>query len=109
MWRRNRTRVDLPGERELMDGELCWKGDSEAEEGAITGKGSIIAERAAASPGAAQKSGRVSMLIGVGVEEEAVIRRIQTPSSTIATSNTDTAKSRNYDRSQLLPYYCNRK
>ena len=69
------------------------------------GNGSIISERAVASPGAAQKSERMEGT--VAVEEEEVIRQIQTPNSTINTSNMDTAKSRNYDCSQLLPYYCN--
>ena len=76
-----------------MDGELCWKGDSEAEEGNITGTsidGGIITERAAASPGAAQKS----MEIHVGVEEEEVIRWIQTRNSTTNTWIMDTAKSK---------------
>ena len=56
--------------------------------GKSTGKGSAITERAAASPGAAQKS----MDLGVGVEEEEVFRRIQSQNSTIYTSNTDTAR-----------------
>ena len=72
---------------------MWWKGDSEAEEGAITGTGSVITERAAASPGAAQKSMR-NMMMSVMVEEEEVIRRIQTQNSTTNTWNTDTAKSR---------------
>ena len=57
------------------------------------GNGSFIAERAAASPGAAQKS----KLMTVGVEEEEVFRRIQRPNSTTNTPNTDTALSENYN------------
>ena len=66
--------------------------------------GNIISERAAATRGAAQKSGRVLMMISVGVEEEEVFRRIRRPNSTITTSNTDTAQSKNYDCSQSLPH-----
>ena len=61
------------------------------------GDGSIITERAAASPGAAQKS----MEGTVGVEEEEVIRRIQTRNSTTNTSNSDTAKSKDNKKYDL--------
>ena len=63
------------------------------------GNRSGITERAAASPGAAQKS----LEINVTVEEEEVFRPIQKRNSTINTPNTDTAKSKNYNCSQLLP------
>ena len=70
------------------------KGDSEVEEGAITGESlgtrSFITERAAALPGAAQKSMKNVESI-VGVLEEEVFRRIQTRNLTITTWNTDTA------------------
>ena len=72
------------------------------------GDGSGITERAAASPGAAQNSGRMHLvMMSVGVEEEEALRRTQKPYSTITTSNTDTAKSKNYDCSQLLPHIAN--
>ena len=75
-------------------------------EGKSMGNAIIIAERAAASPGEAQKS----MLMSVWVEEEEVIRQIQTPNLTTNTSNTDTARldyTKNYDCSQLMPHNCN--
>ena len=48
----------------------------------------LITERAADSPGAAQKS----MEIGVGVEEEEVFQLIQMQNSTTTTSNMDPVK-----------------
>ena len=52
VWRRNRTKMDSPAERELIGMDVWWKGDSEAEEGSITGKSmgkrSFISQRAAA-------------------------------------------------------------
>ena len=68
--------------------------------GMSMGNISFISEGAAASPGAARKS---MECLGVRVEEEEVFQRIQKQNSTINTSNTDTAKSKNYNCSQLLP------
>ena len=57
-------------------------------------KRSIITERAAASPGAAQKSigDTVEIMWRYWVEEEEVFRRIQTQHSTTNTPNMDTAR-----------------
>ena len=62
--------------------------------GKSMGKTSGITERAAASPGAAQKSIHT---VGVRVEEEEVFRPIQKQNSTTNTSNMDTALSENYN------------
>ena len=56
------------------------------------GKRSFISERAADSPGAAQKS--MEMDSNVGVEEEEVFRQTKRQNSTTNTSNSAIAKSK---------------
>ena len=66
-----------------------------------------ILERAAGSPGAAQKSMNING--DAWVVEEEVFQRIRMRNSTINTLNMATAKSKNYDIPHLLPSFCTQK